>query len=458
MRPALRPFLPVVLTAALLIGLEAGPAEAAPAATGHSVVVAARKSLHLAKPKIVGQHVVGAILIARVAKPSGSRLHYQWRSNGHAVARATHSFFKIRRADKGHRISVTVTATKRHLKTVARTSGTVRITVPNTTPPPPAPPVSTPPAPPAPPAAGPVTYTSANAPIGREPSIDTHNGTVYSLSDGVTTDGEPTIALIAVDAGSNRIVRSTNLVTFYDQDSVTLWDRDVRVDNRSHTVWVLLGGPYGSYVEALNGADLTVKQQWYVDGDAGTLAVNPATGIAYTASDYGFYSSSDTDTVQSFDPSTGGSTSVIMPTDQGYVGAPNVAFDSNNNGVYVAFDGRLYAYSQHLSLASTLTLPSSEQGYSLGVTADGDTHTLYVTGTQLYEVAGSSNTISRTAPISSVGRVPVIDPRANTLYVGTGVYDTGSLGRVGTLPGAAESVDGGSHTIYSKGMVITRHQ
>jgi hypothetical protein len=204
---------------------------------------------------------------------------------------------------------------------------------------------------------------------------------------------------------------------------------------------------------------LTVEQVWWIDGDAGTLAVNPATGIAYAASAHSCWSDSNTDLLQSFDRVTGGTTSVALPTDRGCdVGAPNVAYDSANTGVYVAFDRHLYAYSQRLALASTLTLPRSESGYSLGVTANGGTHTLYVTGTKLYEVAGSSNTISRTAPISSVGRVPVVDPSIDTLYVGKGVYDTSTLGRVGTLPGAAESVDGGSHTIYSAGQIITRHQ
>jgi len=449
MRAVLRPLVPLALALALVTGTVA-PAEAAPVAP-HTAVIGA-KHLRLAKPRIVGQHVVGAVLIVSVKRPAGSRLTYQWRSNGHVVKKATRSWFRVRRADKGHRISVTVTAKRKHTRTVRRTSAAVRIVVPDTRPPAvPKPPVS-----PVPPVAGPVTYSSASAPIGRDAVVDTRSGLVYSLHDAVDADGRPTIALTATNAASRRIEQSTTLFSFWDADSISLWDRDVRVDNRRHVVWVLAGGSYGSYVLALDGRTLGVQRIWFLDRDAGTLAVDPATGIAYTAG-AAVCGDNDEDLVASFDADHGSVTTVRMPTPGAcYSGLPNVAFDSANNGVYVAFAGRVFAYSHRLALASTLTLPWDESSYSLGITANGDRHTIYVTGARLYEIAGSSNTISRTAPISSVGRVPVIDPRIDTLYVGDGVYDTDSLGRVGTLPGAAESVDGGSHTIYGTGRIITR--
>lgn len=454
MRSILRRALPAALITVALLGAATSPSEAAPLQTTSITVTAASTSFHLAKPKIIGQRVVGGILIAKIAKPKGAKLHYQWRSNGHAVKHATHTYFRVRRSDKGHRISVTVTATKRHAHSIKRTSTSVRIGAPRTSAPPSTkPPVSSPPA-----VSSPVSYTSIGAPIGREPMIDTHAGTVYSLQDGVTSDGHPTIALTAVDAATSDVERSTNLFTFWDEDSITLWDRDVRVDNQAHVVWVLAGGWYGSYVLAIDGRTMSVEDVWYTSGDVGTLAVDPSSGKAYYASAHSCVGDTDDDYVVGLDATNGSSTSVRLPTDTGCdTAAPNVAFDSANHGVYVAFDGQLFAYSRGLSLASTLTLPLSEQGYSLGVTADGDRHVIYVTGTQLYEVAGSTNTISRTASVSSTGRVPVIDPTIHTLYIGNGVYDTDSLGRTGTLPVAADSVDGGSHTIYGKGTIVSRH-
>ena len=76
------------------------------------------------KPKIVGIAMYGKRLTAKASGwgPTGVKLQYQWRRDGIAVAGATGSSYKLRAADVGHRITVSVVGKLSHVPTRTKTS------------------------------------------------------------------------------------------------------------------------------------------------------------------------------------------------------------------------------------------------------------------------------------------------------------------------------------------------
>jgi hypothetical protein len=75
-------------------------------------------------PRITGTTRVGSRLTAAAGTwaPAPVTLSYQWRRNGVAITGAIYSTYLLARADKGARITVTVTGRKTSYTTVARTS------------------------------------------------------------------------------------------------------------------------------------------------------------------------------------------------------------------------------------------------------------------------------------------------------------------------------------------------
>jgi hypothetical protein len=75
------------------------------------------------QPKITGKAKVGKTLKAKVGKWSPKPgFTYKWYANGKAIKGATKASLKLKKAQKGKRISVEVTATKTGYATVAKTS------------------------------------------------------------------------------------------------------------------------------------------------------------------------------------------------------------------------------------------------------------------------------------------------------------------------------------------------
>jgi len=76
------------------------------------------------KPKVTGTAKVGKKLTSAAGTwaPSYSKLTYQWKVNGKAIARATTRFHTITKAEAGKRITVTTTATKTGYTPVVLTS------------------------------------------------------------------------------------------------------------------------------------------------------------------------------------------------------------------------------------------------------------------------------------------------------------------------------------------------
>ncbi len=75
-------------------------------------------------PKFTGTVQVGKTVTAKPGTwaPSGVKLSYQWRRNGVLIPKATKSKYKITKADKGKKITVTVTGKKSGYATVSKTS------------------------------------------------------------------------------------------------------------------------------------------------------------------------------------------------------------------------------------------------------------------------------------------------------------------------------------------------
>ena len=63
---------------------------------------------------VTGSPMVGQRLVAGSTgwRPSGVRLHYRWLRDGHSIRRATGRSYQVRASDRGHRLSVRVTAHK----------------------------------------------------------------------------------------------------------------------------------------------------------------------------------------------------------------------------------------------------------------------------------------------------------------------------------------------------------
>ncbi len=76
------------------------------------------------KPKIAGTVAIGRTLAVTVGtwSPKPARVAYQWKANGKAISGATKKTYRVRAADAGKRLTVTVTATKSGYKTTAVTS------------------------------------------------------------------------------------------------------------------------------------------------------------------------------------------------------------------------------------------------------------------------------------------------------------------------------------------------
>jgi Zn-dependent metalloprotease len=89
------------------------------------------KLLPTRAPEISGRATVGSRLTATRGRWSlaGVRIGYQWRSGGHAIRGATGPAYRVRAADKGHLVSVRVTAHKAHHGHTATISpSTLRVT------------------------------------------------------------------------------------------------------------------------------------------------------------------------------------------------------------------------------------------------------------------------------------------------------------------------------------------
>jgi hypothetical protein len=94
------------------------------AASRTSTVVQVARSLTTAKPTITGTARKGATLTAHAGRwaPTSVSLAYQWRRDGAAIAGATGTRHVVAGKDVGHRITVTVTGTKRGYTTARRSS------------------------------------------------------------------------------------------------------------------------------------------------------------------------------------------------------------------------------------------------------------------------------------------------------------------------------------------------
>lgn len=81
------------------------------------------------KPKIAGHYRVGAKLTAKAGTwgPGAVHLAYRWTRDGHDIAKATHRTYVLKKADKRHRIAVTVTATETGYSRSVKKSASHRI-------------------------------------------------------------------------------------------------------------------------------------------------------------------------------------------------------------------------------------------------------------------------------------------------------------------------------------------
>lgn len=97
--------------------------------TSASKKVGAYRFVLKKRPTISGSRKAGATLTAKklVVSPKASKYSYRWLRNGKAISGATKSKFKVRSRDKGAKISVKVTASKKHYKSVSSTSKAVKI-------------------------------------------------------------------------------------------------------------------------------------------------------------------------------------------------------------------------------------------------------------------------------------------------------------------------------------------
>lgn len=81
-------------------------------------------------PKVTGSRVVGDVLTATVGTWStGSELTYRWKRNGVAIADATSTTYEQVAADRGKKITFSVTAKKPGYKTVTKTSSSPTVTL-----------------------------------------------------------------------------------------------------------------------------------------------------------------------------------------------------------------------------------------------------------------------------------------------------------------------------------------
>ena len=312
-----------------------------------------------------------------------------------------------------------------------------------------------------------VTYSAVRVgPIGLMPAIDSSTNTIYSVITDTTDPENQLLNIVAVNGATLQTVGTYTVTTWSDRENWRPVATDLRVHSKSHTLWIEYQDyKGGTYIEQINGTTLQEIRRHSLGGSfGGSLSIDPATGNAYVAAvvNYNFGSDNENTFVRRIDAATGAVADLdLEPFGSGF-GYANTAWNSANSAVYVTYASKVYAVSSTLRLASTLTLPDEDPSAELGVTADGASHTIYVTGgSRLYAVAGRTNTVSRSIELAEPG-VPVVDPGITTVYVGTGVYSGATLARTGTLPQPATSVNGSTHTIYAagaatgKGWVITR--
>lgn len=89
----------------------------------------AKGTLSAAKPKISGSAKVGKTLKVKTGKwpPSSTKVSYQWKRNGKKISGAKKSSCKVKAADKGKRISVTVTGKASGYKSKSVTSSSTAV-------------------------------------------------------------------------------------------------------------------------------------------------------------------------------------------------------------------------------------------------------------------------------------------------------------------------------------------
>lgn len=118
----------VILTTALLSGTAV--AQAAPALPAAVQQPAVAKTLtSVSKPTIHGKHKVGVKLKAsyRAWQPTKVTMRYVWKRNGVKISGADHRTYTVRKADRGHRLTVTILGKKSGYHSAKRTSASISI-------------------------------------------------------------------------------------------------------------------------------------------------------------------------------------------------------------------------------------------------------------------------------------------------------------------------------------------
>lgn len=80
-------------------------------------------------PKVTGTHKVGKKLTAKTGnwKPAGVKFSYRWLRDGKTIDGATGSRYKLKSADKGHRVSVVLTGSKSGYTSVSNWSASKKV-------------------------------------------------------------------------------------------------------------------------------------------------------------------------------------------------------------------------------------------------------------------------------------------------------------------------------------------
>ena len=100
------------------------------AATSVSATVTVKKLLTtMPTPKISGTFKVGKKLTAKTTtwKPTKVALAYQWKRDGKAISGAKSATYKLKKADKKHKISVSITGSKSGYVSVTKTSAAKKV-------------------------------------------------------------------------------------------------------------------------------------------------------------------------------------------------------------------------------------------------------------------------------------------------------------------------------------------
>lgn len=100
------------------------------AATSVSATVTVKKLLTTTPtPKVSGTFKVGKKLTAKTTtwKPTKVALSYQWKRDGKAISGAKSSTYKLKKADKKHKISVSITGSKSGYVSVTKTSAAKKV-------------------------------------------------------------------------------------------------------------------------------------------------------------------------------------------------------------------------------------------------------------------------------------------------------------------------------------------